>query len=93
VLLLLLPIAWLAVAIVVVAACQAAARGDQAQRVPELEPPHVVREGLLAWEAQGARLLRARHRARGRIWPERRRALRRLRRAAGLRRASHGARY
>jgi hypothetical protein len=59
-LLVLLPIAWLAVVIVIVAACQAAARGDAAQACLHRDPPEPSRERLQAWDRAMAGALRTR---------------------------------
>jgi hypothetical protein len=91
VLLLLLPIAWLAVVIVVVAACQAAARGDRALRHAGIERPRVLGEDRCAWDVSAARALTARSRSPLRRRLQRRRASR-LAAAARLRRISHGIR-
>lgn len=92
VLLLLLPIAWLAVVIVVVAACQAAARGEQALQRTGDERLDVTGEDPLVWDAIAAQALLARSRS-----PLRRRAARRHgssahAAAAAPRRISHGIR-
>jgi hypothetical protein len=59
VLLLLIPIAWLVVVTVLLAVCQAAARGDASSMPGEEAPPEVIRPGLVVWEESAARALRA----------------------------------
>lgn len=58
-LLLLILVAWLAVVILVVAVCQAAARGESARVSGEAESPETIREGLVVWDEATARALRA----------------------------------
>jgi hypothetical protein len=58
-LLLLLPVAWLAVVIVVIAVCQAAARSDARHAPVGEHAPEVVREGLVVWDRGEARAPRA----------------------------------
>jgi hypothetical protein len=58
-LLLLIPIAWLVVVTVLLAICQAAARGDARSIPGEEASPEVVRPGLVVWEQSAARALRA----------------------------------
>ncbi|HWX74796.1 MAG TPA: hypothetical protein VNZ05_05780 [Solirubrobacteraceae bacterium] len=62
-LLLLIPIAWLAVVIVIVAACQAAAQGETNWSPGEEKPPQPIREGLVVWEEATALATRTRRRA------------------------------
>jgi hypothetical protein len=63
VLLLLLSIAWLAVVIVVVAACQAAARGEQALQCTADRHGDASGEGPPVWDAVAVRVLLGRGRA------------------------------
>jgi hypothetical protein len=58
-LLILIPIAWLAVVTVFVAVCQASALGE-ATAVPAEEQSYRVREGLVVWERDTAIALRYR---------------------------------
>jgi hypothetical protein len=56
-LLILIPIAWLAVVTLVVAVCQATARGEVG-RAQSAERVHHVREGLVVWDRDPAIALR-----------------------------------
>jgi len=59
-LLILIPIAWLAVVTVFVAVCQASALGEAAA-APSEEPGYRVREGLVVWDRDAAIALRYGH--------------------------------
>jgi hypothetical protein len=56
-LLILIPIAWLAVVTVFVAVCQASASGEAAA-APGEEPGYRIREGLVVWDRDAAIALR-----------------------------------
>src|SRR2546423_13163254 len=49
-LLILIPIAWLTVAVVVVAVCQASARGESERRTSAPEQRYVIQERLVVWD-------------------------------------------
>jgi hypothetical protein len=80
-LLALLAIAWLAVTVVVVALCHAAARGDAHHAQAALDPPELIPADLAVWGPAGAQAWAASAlRPRRELEPGRAR-LRRLRRA------------
>jgi hypothetical protein len=83
-LLILIPVVWLAVVAVVVAVCQASASAE-APREASDERAYLVREGLVVWDRETALVLR-RSLAR-----ERRRPAQRPHRTASGRRALHRA--
>jgi hypothetical protein len=56
-LLILIPIAWLAVVTMFVAVCQASASGEAAV-APSEEPGYRIREGLVVWDRDAAIALR-----------------------------------
>jgi hypothetical protein len=60
-LLLLIPVGWLAVVTVFVAVCQAAARAEAPAVPAEADPPEVVSEGLVVWDRAAAEMLRAKY--------------------------------
>src|SRR5205814_5762413 len=53
-LLILIPIVWLTVAVVVVAVCQASARGESERRTPAPEQRYVIQERLVVWDDASA---------------------------------------
>jgi hypothetical protein len=63
-LLILIPIVWLAVVSVFVGICQIAARGDGRTQAAAPETPTRVRDGLVVWDPAAAMALRARDAAR-----------------------------
>jgi len=64
VLLLLIPIAWLAIVTLFVAVCQVSARSEDASPASEEERAYRLGEGLVVWEHPSALLLESAHRAR-----------------------------
>jgi hypothetical protein len=89
-LLVLLPVVWLAVVTVVVAACQAAASGDATATPQDVDASEVVFPGLVVWEHSAARMLRARYASSGFAGSARERTPSGARRTVRRRRVSHG---
>jgi uncharacterized membrane protein len=63
-LLLLIPIAWLAVVTVLVAVCRAAGRAEAPRSAAAESPPQVIHDGLVVWDPVAARALRAHYASR-----------------------------